>query len=154
MIKWVTAGYRSDEINSRATDFEPPFTVSRRQVTYYRKTRDIDVAKLQEIGEHDALNTGLALVSMRVKKLKELAGLLEDDVFGDLLWTDNVKGVGAGPAAMVVDYEEFNAAEVLAYRGVLDDIAKEVGHRALKQEIDHGGKVQVEYVNDWRQAQD
>jgi hypothetical protein len=42
---------------------------------------------------------------------------------------DQVKGVGSGDAAMIVDYEEFNKSEVDAYRGVLDDIAKEVGDR-------------------------
>ena len=131
----MTAGFRSDEINKRAAAWLPPFSVSRRQVTYYRKTRDIDVAKLEEIGEHDALNSGLALISERVKKLKELAELLENDIFGDLLWTDNVKGVGSGPIATIVDYEEFNAAEVAAYRGVLDDIAKEMTHRVQRQEI-------------------
>ena len=134
VIKWVVAGFRSDEINNRAAAWIPPFSVSRGQVVYYRKTRGIDVAKLEEMGEHDALNSGLALVSERVKKLKELAELLENDIFGDLLWTDNVKGVGSGPVATIVDYEEFNAAEVAAYRGVLDDIAKEMSHRVQRQE--------------------
>ncbi len=131
----MTAGYRSDEINSRAADFDPAFTVSRRQVNYYRKTRGIDTKRLEEAGEHAALHTGLALVAERVKKLKELAALLEDDIFGDLLWTDNVKGVGSGPIATIVDYEEFNAAEVVAYRGVLDDIAKEMSQRIQRQEL-------------------
>lgn len=129
VIAWLAAGYRSDEINKRAADYDPPFEVSRRQVAYYRRTRDIDIKKIEAADEHKALNTGLALVSERVKKLKKLAQLLEDDIFGELLWTDNVKGIGSGPNSMIVDYEEFNAAEVAAYRGVLDDIASELGHR-------------------------
>jgi hypothetical protein len=61
-----------------------------------------------------------------------LAALLEKDLLGGLLWTDQVKGVGAGPIAEIVEYEEFNSAELSAYRGVLDDIAKETGGRATK----------------------
>lgn len=129
VIAWLAAGYRSDEINKRAADLDSPFEVSRRQVAYYRRTRDIDIKKIEAANEHKALNAGLALVSERVRKLKRLAQLLEDDIFGDLLWTDNVKGVGSGEKALIVDYEEFNAAEVAAYRGVLDDIAREIGHR-------------------------
>jgi hypothetical protein len=57
--------------------------------------------------------------------LQQLAALMEKDLFGGFLW--------------VVDYEEFNTAEVQQYRGVLDDIAKEVGDR--KQSVQHGGMI-------------
>lgn len=86
-------------------------------------------------GEESALSEGLAVVGIRVKKLKQLAALMERDIFGGFLWLDQVKGVGSGDIAELVDYEEFNAGEVAAYRGVLDDIAKEVGGRVQKQVI-------------------
>ena len=45
-------------------------------------------------------------------------------------------------------YDEFNKAEVDAYRGVLDDIAKELGHRVHKTEVmgEDGGPVKVEMI--------
>lgn len=43
--------------------------------------------------------------------------------------------LGSGPMSEKVEYEEFNKAEVDAYRGVLDDIAKEVGDRQKVVEI-------------------
>lgn len=56
-------------------------------------------------------------------------------MFGGFLWLDQVKGVGSGEIATIVEYEEFNKGEVDAYRGVLDDIAKELGHRVQRQEV-------------------
>ena len=131
VIQWVAEGLQSDEINDRAAGFVPPFNVSRGQVDWYRKTRQTNIKAIQAAGEYDALSTGLALRSERVKKLKELAGLMETDLFGGSLWLQQVKGVGSGPIAQIVDYEEFNKAEVDAYRGVLDDIAKELGQRPI-----------------------
>ena len=135
VLKWIAAGFKSDEINERASEFVPPFSVYTRQVTYYRNTRRADIAALIAAGEQEALSEGLALRGERVKKLKQLAALMESDLFGGFLWTEQVKGVGSGDAATVVDYEEFNKAEVSEYRNTLDDIAKEVGHRISKQEI-------------------
>lgn len=144
-IAWIAEGLQSDEINARAAEFKPPFSLSRQQVDYYRKTRTIDLLAIQRAGEEDALAEGLALKAERVRKLKQLAALLEDDLFGGLLWTENVKSIGSGAAQEVVEYEEFNAAEVSAYRGVLDDIAKEVSGRVQRQELTgaDGGPMQV-----------
>ena len=135
VIRWIAEGLQSDEINERGADFIPPFSVSRQQAGYYRKTRAADIKALIAAGEQDALTEGLAKKAERVKKLKQLASLLERDLFGGSLWLDQVKGVGSGDAAMIVDYEEFNKAEVDAYRGILDDIAKETGGRVQKQEV-------------------
>jgi hypothetical protein len=135
LLKWVAEGLSSSEINERAKAFDPPFNVSRQQVDYYRKTRQIDLDAIAHITEQNALIEGYALKEHRVYKLSLVAALLEKDLFGGLLWTDQVKGVGAGAAAEVVEYEEFNAAELAAYRGVLDDIAKETGGRVVKQEM-------------------
>lgn len=123
----------SDEINERAATFVPPFSVFRQQVDYYRKTRAADIKVMIAAGEQEALSEGLALTGERVKKLKQLAALMERDLLGGFLWLDQVKGVGSGDKAMIVDYEEFNSGEVAAYRGVLDDIAKEMGERATTQ---------------------
>lgn len=141
LLAWISEGLQSDEINERAAAFEPSFTVSKQLVDYYRSTRRESLAALASAGEHDALTTGLALKSERVKRLQQLAVLLEHDLFGGFLWTDQVKALGSGEFMQVVDYEEFNTAEVQQYRGVLDDIAKEVGHR--KQGVEHSGGVSL-----------
>jgi len=149
VLKWVAAGLQSDEINDLAAELDPPFSVSRRQVAYYRETRGIEIGALIEAGEQDALTEGLALKAERVRKLKQLAALMEKDLMGGFLWLDQVKGVGSGDIATLVDYEEFNKGEVDAYRGVLDDIAKELGHRVVKQEHSgpDGGPLTVNFIS-------
>ncbi len=86
------------------------------------------------------MSEGLALKAERVRKLKQLAVLMEQDIFGGLLWTTEFKGIGSGDIAEIVEYESFNAAEVVQYRGVLEDIAKEVGERVQKADITSGGE--------------
>jgi hypothetical protein len=126
---------RSDEINERASAFDIPFHVDRQQVDYYRKTRKRDLDAISRISEQTALTEGYAVKEHRVYKLSMLAALMERDLLGGFLWTDEVKGIGSGDAAEIIDYEEFNSAEVVQYRGVLDDIAKEVGGRIQKTAI-------------------
>jgi len=146
VLRWVTAGLKSDEINERAAAFEPPFSVSRRQVEYYRKSRKADLTAILAAGEQEALTEGLALVGVRVTKLKQLAALLERDIFGGFLWLEQVKGVGSGDVATIVNYEEFNKAEVDALRGVYEDIAKEMGDR--KSAIDIPKDITVKFTWD------
>lgn len=148
MIKWATAGFETDEINKLAADFTPPFNVTRQQVDYYRKTRGVELADIKRAGEEDALTEGLAMKAERVRRLKQLASLMERDLFGGFLWLEQVKGVGSGEIAEIVEYEEFNAAEVAAYRGVLDDIAKETGGRAQRTELTgaEGGPVPIAFI--------
>ena len=131
---------QSDEINDLAAEFIPPFSVTRPQVAYYRKTREADIKALVAAGEQQALTEGLAVKAERVKKLKQLAALIERDLFGGFLWLEQVKGVGSGDAATIVDYEEFNKAEVDAYRSVLKDIADELGDRVQRQDVTTKGE--------------
>ncbi len=152
-LEWVAEGLQTDEINERASSFDPPFVVSRQQVDYYRKTRDTDIKAIRSISENTALIEGYSQKEHRVYKLSILASLMERDLLGGFLWTDDVKGVGSGPVAEIVDYEVFNKAEVESYRGVLDDIARETGGRAQKQEISgpDGGPIvinEIEVVKD------
>jgi len=145
-LEWVAAGLQTDEINARAAEFDPPFDVSRQQVDYYRKTRETDLRAIRSVSEISALVEGYALKEHRVYKLSILAALMEKDLFGGFIWTDQVKGVGSGLIAEIVDYEEFNASEVVQYRGVLDDIAKEVGGRVQKTDVTSGGEVILRVV--------
>lgn len=148
MLRWIVDGLQSDEINELAATFIPPFNVSPQQVSYYRKTRKADIAALIAAGEQEALSEGLALVGERVRKLKQLAALLARDLFGGFIWTDQVKSIGSGLQSEKVEYEEFNAAEVIQYRGILDDIAKETGGRAQKIEQSGDRNVNLHIVYD------
>ena len=149
MLAWIAEGLRSDEINARAATITEPFSIDRRQVDYYRRTRKADLEAISKIGETTALIEGFALKEHRVYKLSILAALMEKDIMGGFLWTDQVKGVGSGDIAEIVDYEEFNAAEVIQYRGVLDDIAKETGGRAIRNEHTgaEGGAIVIEWTD-------
>lgn len=134
LLSWIAEGLESGEINIRAAEFDPPFSVTRQNVDKYRKSRKLDLAAIMQINETNALTTGYALKEHRILKLSQLAELMERDIFGGFLWTEQVKGVGAGAAAEVVEYEEFNRAEVDAWRGVLEDLAAETGGRVKKLE--------------------
>jgi hypothetical protein len=152
LLSWIAEGLQSDEINERAAEHDPCFSVSRQQVDYYRKTRQADIDTITRAGEMDALTQGLALKEVRVSKLQQLAALMERDLLGGFLWTDQVKSIGGGDAQQVVEYELFNSAEVDAYRGVLDDIAKETGGRVQKQETDSRVIVEWTYGDDATQG--
>jgi hypothetical protein len=137
LIQWIAEGLYTDEINKRAARCADPFHVSRQQVDYYRGQCDQDIQQLTEEGKLRALDTGLALRGERVEQLKNLAETLLNDLLRDgKLWLANKKGVGSGPIAEIFHYEEFNKAEVDALRGVLDDIAREVGDRKARLDVE------------------
>lgn len=136
LLAWIAEGVDSGEINTRAKKFKPPFEVSRQQVDYFRKTRGVDIDQIKNEEEFDALKTGLALKENRVQLLQELADKMKSDLFeNNLLWTDEVKGVGSADNFQLIDYKLFNSSEVQQLRGVLSDIADEVGGRVQRKEV-------------------
>lgn len=97
---------------------------------------------------------GLSLDFERVRKLKRLAELLEDQLYqrgpdGELIsvWVPDVKVVGHGDDAETVDIERFNSAIFTQFRETLNDLAKETGGRAQRQE--HTGKDGGAIVLQW-----
>jgi len=140
LLSWIAEGLSSGEIETKAAAFKPPFSVSRSQVDYYRKTRATDYKALSAISEKTAITEGFAIKEHRVYKLSLLAALLEKDLFGGILWTNEVKGIGGAENFEVIEYEQFNKAEVDAYRGVLEDIAAETGGRTKNVDVTSGGK--------------
>jgi len=73
---------------------------------------------------------------------------MEEDIFEGSLWTDQVKMIGSGDCQERVEFESFNSAEVDQYRGVLDDIAKELGGRVQKTDLTTlGEKLSAAIVN-------
>ena len=144
LLEWVAAGLETGEINQLAGNFDPPFLVSRAQVDYYRKTRKVNLKELVQDEQFDALTTGLAIKAERVNRLQLLAALIEEDLFNGVLWTEDVKMIGSGEYQERVEFEEFNSSEVVQYRGVLDDIAKELGHRVQRNEVTGAGGGPIE----------
>lgn len=86
------------------------------------------------------MQSGLALAHERVQRLKEIAELLETEILtrhdGQLvnIWLPDVKTVGSGETAERVDLVRFNHQLLEQWRGLLDDLAKEVGGRRIKTE--------------------
>lgn len=149
LLEWIAEGLTSDEVNSRAAELDDPFNVSRQQVDHYRKTRELDIQEIIKADEHRALKTGLSKKSERVKLLKRVAQRLTEDLFErDLVWTDMVKGIGSKEDFQVIEYEEFNSAEVKELRGVLDDIAKEVGDRQTRIDGSFDGEIVFKVVRE------
>jgi hypothetical protein len=146
LLSWIAEGLESDEINKRAAKFKPRFKVTRQQVDHYRKTRQTKLGELKEAGEFDALRTGLAKVQARVKLLQDLAEKLRTDLFdNELLWLEQAKSVGTERFY----YRDFNASEVLQLRGVLDDIAQEIGERG--KTLEHKGNIGLFDMETWKE---
>jgi hypothetical protein len=139
LLEWISEGLETDEINKRAAKFKPPFKVLRSQVTWYRNTRKVSLEKIKSEDDTSALKAGLALRENRVAKLQLLAERLLGDLLGegedDRLWLDQVKGIGSQDNYERIEYIEFNKGEVDSLRGLLDDIAAEVGERSKKQGV-------------------
>lgn len=131
LLEWIAEGLDTGEINKRAAKFKPRFKVSTRLVAHYRKSRHVNFDAIKAKGETSALTSGLAVKENRVAKLQALADkMLADLLENDKLWLLQVKGIGGTENYERVEYYEFNKSEVDALRGVLDDIASEVGGRA------------------------
>jgi len=143
VLMWIAEGLETDEINKRAAKFKPKFHMSRRAVAHYRKTRGVKLQEIQEEGEKNALQTGFALKENRVQALQTLADKMLEELTREednRLWTTMVKGIGSGEDFERVEYQEFNKAEVDAFRGALDDIASEVGARVRRTDLTSGNK--------------
>lgn len=147
LLTWVAEGLLTDEINKRAAQFKPRFKVSNRVVTYYRKSRGVALEEIKENSEASALKTGFAIKEARVAALQKLADKMLDELTrdeGNRLWTEQVKGVGSQDNFERYEYEEFNKAEVDALRGVLDDIASELGERQPGTQINNNFNFDME----------
>lgn len=127
------------------------------------------------------MRSGLGLPHERVLKLKLLAEYLEseiqherppaeeDDVPGaelgaavrpagggeplrDRVWVRDVKQVGGGEDAQIVEIRRFNAALIEQYRGVLDDLARETGGRNPRLHVAVGGGDLADLLRQMREA--
>jgi hypothetical protein len=143
LLGWIAEGLKTDEINKRAAKFKPRFKVSTRLVTHYRKSRDVKLDEIQEAGEISALKKGFAVKEKRVEALQMLADVLLGELTrkeDNRLWLTQVKGIGSYENYERIEYQEFNKAEVDSFRGLLDDIATEVGQRVKRTDLTSGDK--------------
>jgi hypothetical protein len=106
----------------------------------------VAAAEAQEAAyRHEVLTTGYAQSHERIATLNELASILHEELTTkgprNRRWVRDVKQVGSGEDAERVDIERFNGAEVAQLRGLLDDIAKELGER--KEHVEHGGEIGI-----------
>jgi hypothetical protein len=144
--KWKLSKEQKDEILRRLAardsyqEIANAMECSWANIDYYAKKFSEDIKKLRE--EHDArhINRGLRTREKRLEKLEALATRLEYEMSeeaGKNRDTDNgglwAKDIRVGRAGKY-DVEVFVAPIVQQYRGLLDDIAKEQGHRVVKTE--------------------
>lgn len=113
LLEWVTADYSFDVIAQWFAERKWP-ELTPAALTYYR-TRNRTKIEMLRVERHAlALTTGLALKEERIARLKAHADALEK-----IKWTGDKNG---------------RLWNEKAWREVLDDIAKEMGHR--RQGID------------------
>src|SRR5690606_36719299 len=144
----------TDEINKRGKTFKPPFKVTRQNDSKYHKSRGVQLERIVKDDPESALMSGLALRENRVAVPQKNAPRLSSDLFPDrdagqesTLWLTMVKGIGSHDNYERVEYQEFNRGEIEALRGILDDIAREVGERVQKTDMTSGGKPLARPVN-------
>jgi len=139
----VATGLLTDEINAITATFKPPLQVTRQQVDGYRKRLEPKISEILKERELSPLMTGIAIKENRISLLQQLAEEMKKDLLEKKrMWVvNNYRMVGRGEDAVLMEYEEFNQAEVNQLRGVLDDVAKEVGGRVNKTALtDSQGK--------------
>lgn len=144
LLAWVAEGCSQQELEARAQSFKPAFTFSHQTVKRYRDKARVEIKKIKEEKDKNAIAAGYEQKDFRVQKLAELARLLERDIFGERLWLEVIKIIGIRTQKEI----KFNADEVSQFRGVLDDIAKELGERVKRSELSGpgGGAIPVDMV--------
>jgi hypothetical protein len=91
----------------------------------YDVVREAEEQQLERV----ILSQGVALKHRRVMRLARIEEKLFELIEQNMHLQTRVKSVGAGERQRIVREIEFNAGLIREYRGVLDDIAKEVGGR-------------------------
>lgn len=120
---WVAAGLKDAEIIRLAKEQVPPFHISQQNINKnYRKSTERRVQQLmQQERTDEVLRTGLAVKENRIKRLTEYEEILQ----GKLQHERDSRAM---------------SALVNQARGCLDDIAKELGER--REKIDMEANVQ------------
>lgn len=145
LLQCIAEGLKLREINDRMSAAGLP-PVKTDLVSYYRSARKKDIATIIQQREKDKISTGLATKEGRVAVLITLAEMMIKDLTDSQekkLWLSRLKGLGQGFNFRTFEEEEFNNAEISQLRGILEDIAKEMGGRSNKVELSTPDSIHV-----------
>lgn len=134
VLKCIGEGLETDEINARAAKCRPPFSVSRQQVDYFRKSRGVKLKEIAAGDEFEALRSGMANRRERVKRLENLFNQIEKDFLeNNRVWVEREKAIGSKEFTKFIQEKELNQAQVDLCRRLADDIAKEMNARTYER---------------------
>lgn len=137
--KWTTH-------TSHYRDYANKFEWKRRALAYD------DWVEAQKAAEREAerkkvLENEYANMHVRVRELNAVAiklrALIDDD---SRLWLREVKQIGYGASAEIVETERFNTHLIEQFRATLNDIASELGERVKKTDVTTGGEAIKAYI--------
>lgn len=120
--EWVAAGKTNQQIIRLAAEHDPPFTVKSANISKtFRKTAEKKEAVVREVQTIEAISNGLAEKDARIRKLEKTAEYLFDMI----------------PRVALMQLPSV----VNSMRGCLDDIAKELGQRSSKVDVNANVRV-------------
>ncbi len=120
--EWVAAGKTNQQIIRLAAEHDPPFMVKSANISKtFRKTVEKKEAAVRDVQRTEAVEAGLSVKDERIRMLEGTAKYLYGMV--DRVPSDKVPGI------------------VNAMRGCLDDIAKELGQRSSKVDVNANVRV-------------
>ena len=120
--EWVAAGKTNQQIIRLAAEYDPPFEVKSANISKtFRKGSEKKEAVILEERSAEAVSAGLAEKEARIRMLQETAEYMYN-------W---MKRVPPDKMPQIVN----------AMRGCLDDIAKELGQRSSKVDVNANVRV-------------
>jgi hypothetical protein len=163
LLEWAAEGLTRKEINERAASFDPPFEVDWNNVKHAREKASKKYAEIKKEFEDEAMKEGLARKAVR---LREMSALYEKHLALIQARGKEMEGEvkGGETGLMARDYKgkdadtpvyKYDAPLIREMRGLLDDIAKELGER--KTSVDMSGSeiiLKVQYGDDGSKGTD
>lgn len=145
VVKLLKKGYTVPQIRKLGKKFDPPFEFTPTMGTTYRRRIGVSFKKMMDDAVMDGLNLGLEDSKARVALLQQIAIRLTKDILHkdperERIWLNRLKAIGSGLNFESFYEEEFNTPELQQLRGILDDIAKELGGRVQRSDITSKGE--------------
>ena len=120
--EWIAAGKTNQQIIRLAAEHDPPFVVKSANISKtFRKPVEKKEAVVRDVQRTEAVEAGLSMKDGRIRMREGRANYLYGMV--DRVPSDKVPGI------------------VNAMRGCLDDIAKELGQRSSKVDVNANVRV-------------
>jgi hypothetical protein len=161
VLEWAGEGLRLPEVKERAAKEDPPFEVDWHQLKWARQRLGARIREMREQSEVEILNNGL---SRRVERIRQLETLFDKHL--ELIRARGVEMdgeiAGGETGLMARDYKgkdadtavyKYDGALVKEMRGIIDDIAREMGERKTNVELGGSGEliIKVQYGDDGSQ---